>query len=490
MPARVFYADQARALLYHARAATPFCSPDGEPCASVPSSLDSRRIFPLRSAAFRDWLTANYYNEYESAPSADALRVVLRTLEARARYGDSPPQKIDYRVSFEGDTFTPSKILLDLANAGGETIEITSQGWSIRDNLQNCFREFSSTLPLPHPQRASAGHDALHAMSELLRLSPTNRARILTWIAAALRPAGPYPVLVLKGPAASGKSFLARVLRALIDPSAAPLRRLPLRDRELLHLAFENWILAFDHVQRIPSRISQALCALSTGDALELTQPDYREPVVFQIARPIILTVPNDETQRAWMPLPTLSHRTLTIELPPIAALRPESAIWSAFEALRPAMLAVLCDAIATALRRIRDIDLGNVGRFPDCAAWAAAAAPALGLEESAIMEMFSDPESVWTGSDPLRDAVYGLLRQNPVWSGDATTLLNRLRAAIPFAALPNTAKGLSQALAHVPGIRITRSRDSQGQRVLSITKTAPVSQSAANDVTSPYGAD
>jgi hypothetical protein len=490
MPARVFHADQAQALLYHARTATPFCSADGEPCASVPSSLDSRRVLPLRSAAFRDWLTANFYNEYESAPSADALRVVLRTLEARARYGDFPPQKIDYRVSFEGDPFTPSKVLLDLANASGETIEITSQGWSVSSNLGHCFREFSSTLSLPHPQPAAAGEDPLPAMTELLRLNPANRARVLTWIAAALRPVGPYPVLVLKGPAASGKSLLARVLRALIDPSAAPLRRLPLRDRELLHLAFENWILAFDHVQRIPARISQALCAISSGDALELTQPDYRDAVVFQVARPIILTVPNDETQPAWMPLRTLSHRTLTVDLPPIASLRPESAIWSAFEALRPSALAVLCNAVATALRRIRDVDLANVARFADCATWAAAAAPALGLDESAIVEVFTDPESAWTGSDPLRDALYGLLRQTPVWTGDATTLLNQLHAAIPFATLPNTAKGLSQALARVPGIRITRTRDSQGQRVLSIAKTAAHSQSAATDVTFPYGAD
>jgi hypothetical protein len=56
--------DQTQALLYHARAATPFCSEDGEPCASIPSSVDSRRVLALRSASFRDWLTANFYSEF------------------------------------------------------------------------------------------------------------------------------------------------------------------------------------------------------------------------------------------------------------------------------------------------------------------------------------------------------------------------------------------------------------------------------------------
>ena len=95
MAQRLRQSDQALALLYHARAATPFFSQGGQPCASIPSSVDSCRVLPLRSADFRDWLTANYYSEFETAPSSLALRAALRTLEARAQYGDSPAQKVD-----------------------------------------------------------------------------------------------------------------------------------------------------------------------------------------------------------------------------------------------------------------------------------------------------------------------------------------------------------------------------------------------------------
>ncbi len=151
MPKRLPQKDQAVALLYHARAATPFFSRDGQPCASIPANFDSCRIFPLRSADFRDWLTANYYSEFESAPSELALRAALRTLEARAQYGDTPAQKIDRRISFEGDPFAPSKILLDLANPAGEILEITSHGWYITDNLSQSFRQSCSSLPLPVP---------------------------------------------------------------------------------------------------------------------------------------------------------------------------------------------------------------------------------------------------------------------------------------------------------------------------------------------------
>ncbi|HEV2691161.1 MAG TPA: hypothetical protein VGV35_21540, partial [Bryobacteraceae bacterium] len=283
---------------------------------------------------------------------------------------------------------------------------------------------------------------------------------------------GPYPILVITGPARSGKSVLARALRALIDPSTVPIRRFPRRDRDLLQLAVHNWILAFDLVHRITPNISDTLSAISSGDTLEIPQPDLRDPVAFQVARPIILIAPHDETRAAWTPPRTLASRTITVDLPPLAAPRPEAAIWRDFEELRPATVAALCDAVSQALHRIRDIDLAQVTRFPDSAVWAAAAAPALGLKESDIVEAFADPAATWAGSDPLGDAVNALLdRTAGTWSGNASTLLQELREKAPYAAIPATPEGLTQALPRVPGIQMTSKKIARGERTLTIVK-------------------
>jgi putative DNA primase/helicase len=472
MPKLLRQPEQALALLYHARSATPFSSQGGQPCASIPST-DSRRVFPVRSADFRDWLTANYYSEFEAAPSSLALRAVLRTLEARAQHGDSPAQKVDHRIGFEGDRYAPSKVFLDLANAAGEILEITSQGWTITNNLRQSFRHSQGMQALPSPPANPQPPipNPLSGLITLFHLSESARTRAMFWLAAALRPIGPYPILVLRGPASSGKSALARALRTLIDPSAAPLRRLPIRDRELLQLALRNWILVFDHVHRIPIKISEALCALSSGEAIETAQPDYRDNALAEIARPIILIAPLDEAQSPWTPTRSLSNRSLTIDLEPIAAPRSEAAVSSDFEALRVPAFAALADAVSCALRNIRDIQLENIARFPDCVAWAAAAAPVLDLDPAAIVEAVSDPESMWVGSDPLRDTLYTLLRPNPKWSGDAATLLAQLRAIAPLATLPSTPKGLAQALARIPGIIVEKSKGHDGVRTLSILK-------------------
>jgi hypothetical protein len=458
MPRRLTQSEQALALLYHARAATPFFAQNGEPCASVPSSVESVRVLPLRSADFRDWLTANYYSEYETAPSGLALRAVLRTLEARAQYGGASAHKVDHRIGFEGDPFAPSKVFLDLANPSGEILEITSQGWSIATNLDRSFRHSPGMLPLPTPANSQEPiANGSSSLSSLLHLNPHACTRVLFWLSSALRPTGPYPILVLRGPATSGKSTLARALRTLIDPSAAPLRRLPHTDRELLHLALHNWILAFDHVHRIPLKICEALCAVASGEAIETAQPDYRDPALAEIARPVILIAPLDEAQCPWTPTRALSSRTLTIDLPPLSDPRAESAVWSGFESLRAPTLATLADSVSCALRNIRDIDPPHVSRFLDSVTWAIAAAPALGLTSAAIVEAVSDPESMWLGVDPLRDTLYTLLTTNLTWSGDASTLLSRLRALAPLATLPSTPKSLLQSLSRIPGITVTR---------------------------------
>jgi hypothetical protein len=48
-----------------------------------------------------------------------------------------------------------------------------------------------------------------------------------------MRASGPYPVLAVAGEQGSAKTVLSKLLRAVIDPSVAPVRALPHDEREL-----------------------------------------------------------------------------------------------------------------------------------------------------------------------------------------------------------------------------------------------------------------
>jgi hypothetical protein len=109
-----------------------------------------------------------------------------------------------------------------------------------------------------------------------------------------------------------------------------------------------------------------------------------------------------DDARSAWSPAPSLSKRSLTIHLAPIAEPRAEAALSRDFEALRASVLAALADAVSCALGNIREIELAHASRFPDCEAWAVAAAPALGVDPAAIAEAVNRPETMWLASQSL----------------------------------------------------------------------------------------
>jgi hypothetical protein len=44
---------------------------------------------------------------------------------------------------------------------------------------------------------------------------------VIAWIVAALRHRGPFPILVIKGEAGTGKSLFSRIVRSLVDPSVS-----------------------------------------------------------------------------------------------------------------------------------------------------------------------------------------------------------------------------------------------------------------------------
>src|SRR3977135_946803 len=82
----------------------------------------------------------------------------------------------------------------------------------------------------------------------------------VSWLLAALRYGGPYPLLAVAGEQGSAKTMLAKILRALVDPNAAPVRTLPREERDLFIAASNGHVLAFDNLSALPSWLSAALC--------------------------------------------------------------------------------------------------------------------------------------------------------------------------------------------------------------------------------------
>ena len=329
---------------------------------------DHHETWGLRSRSFRLWLRQQFYLHNGQAPNRRSLLDAIEQLEARARFSGEEIE-VHTRVAAGGE----GQVFLDLCNEDWEVVEITGSGWRILQDPPLRFRRARGMLALPRPEAGGS----IAALRPLVNLADeASFALLIGWLVAALRPRGPYPILVLHGEQGSAKSTLARICRALIDPSTAPLRTIPTNERDLMITATNSWVLAFDNLSGIKDGLSDALCRLATGGGFA-TRELYTDSgeIIFSASRPVTLNGIEEVARRQDLIDRCLILLLLTID--DRQRMRSES-LWARFEALRPQLLGALLDAVSCALRREGSVQLERSPRMADFAHWVVAAEAAL----------------------------------------------------------------------------------------------------------------
>lgn len=291
----------------------------GDGFASVPVNRH-REHWPIRSRQFRMWLSGRYYAETDTAIGGQALEDGIRILEARA-VNDGAEHDRFVRVGHR-----TGKLFLDLCDRHWRAVEINGDGWQVVQNPPLKFLRTPSMRPLPDPEAGSV----IEELRRFANISEPSFVLTISWLVAALRPTGPYPILVVNGEQGSGKSVFSRMLRALIDPSEAPVRSLPKDDRDLIVSASNSHVLAYDNLSRVDGWLSDAFCRLSTGGGFATrTLHTDRDETIFAGQRPIIINGIPELTGRA-----DLADRALTVNLQTISEIDrlPEDELLAAFE--------------------------------------------------------------------------------------------------------------------------------------------------------------
>jgi hypothetical protein len=287
---------QAELLVRCAAEADLFHTPAGDSYATV-SVGDHHETHPIKAKGFRRWLVRAYFERYDRPPGNQALQDALGLLEARAEF-DGAEREIYVRVAeHEGSVY------VDLANDGWQVVEITPGAWRVisGDDAPVRFRRPRGMLALPIPLAASDDDDSCDGLlRRFFNVSGDDDLRlIVAWLVAALRPTGPYPVLLFQGEQGSAKSTAERLVRALVDPSAAPLRTTPRSEHDLFIAADNAHVIALDNISTLPPWLSDALCRLSTGGGFSTrTLYENREEELFDGMKPAILNGITDVANR------------------------------------------------------------------------------------------------------------------------------------------------------------------------------------------------
>jgi len=445
--------------------------PDQRPWITIPVQGHEEHWL-LASGTFRRWLKGQYFNVEAKTPNTQALQDALGVLEGQAQFNG-----LEYPV-YTRLADHDAAIYLDLGNAEWQAIEVTPTSWRVVAIPPVKFRRSRGMLSLPCP--VSGG--TLAELRPFVNVTGPGWVLLVSWLIAALRPVGPYPILALHGEQGSAKSTTSRVLRALIDPNAASLRADPRDGRDLMIAATNGWVVALDNLSHLAPWLSDALCRLATGGGFA-TRELYTdaEEAIFDAQRPIILNGIQELATRG-----DLLDRSIFEYLPsiPDENRRTEGEFWSDFEEARPRILGALLDAVSYALAHIDEVHLERLPRMADFAKWATAAEPALGLEPGEFMAAYSvnrksANDLILEGSPvapPLR-----ALADKEHWEGTAAELLSKLEKLVDestrkLRAWPKTPLTLSNSLRRLaPNLRaggmVVEFSTPHGKRLVTIRK-------------------
>jgi putative DNA primase/helicase len=431
----------------------------------------------IKSQHFDRWLRLQAYKAIGRIPSAQAISDTKRLLEAEALI-NSPVQKVHIRFSQYGED-----IYIDLANESWEQIRVSKDGYQIVPAKESParFMRTPAMQPLPYPQPG----EPFSTLREFLNVEHEgDLILIISWLIGATRPDGPFPILMLQGEHGTAKTFTAKLLCSLLDPSELEPRGLPKTERDLAISATKAWVLCFDNLSHLEGWLSDAFCRVATGGGLTArTLYTDDSETIFRLKRPLIMNGISDIATRH-----DLADRSIIVNLPviPEEKRRSERQLNESWRKARPQILAALYSAISTGLQSIGQVKLERSPRMADFAEWITAAEPNLPWEKGAFQKEYDVNRDylVDTGldSDEVGSAVLQFMKGRNEWTGTPTDLLKELNEIVPksvqirnyWPKRPNT---LSNRLIRVApvlrkkGIEVERSKS--GKRNIRITKIA-----------------
>nr|CBX27137.1 hypothetical protein N47_A11660 [uncultured Desulfobacterium sp.] len=375
-------------------------------------------IWPLNSDVFERWIYSLFYRNTKKSPSRIAFQNAIKSLESKALF-DGPEEKVSLRFG-EKD----GAIYVDLANKSSDQVKITKDGWEIISLSKSPvkFRRMKGMLQLPEPKQGKS----LEILKSMLNIdSEEDLIMIASWLIGAMRPSGPFPILILQGVQGSSKSTTAQMLKCLIDPSMVPIRTLPTSDWDLAISADASWLLNYDNLSKLTPKMSDAFCRVATGGGFGIrSRYTNRSEELFYSVRPMILNGIPDLAERH-----DLADRSLFINLPamPAEKRKPESELWREFYDEQPYLLGALFNAVSVALKNYDNVKVSSLPRMADFAKWVIAAEPALSWGEGSFMKAYDENRKraieAAIESDHVASAVIRLVNETKKWSGTPTEL-------------------------------------------------------------------
>ena len=225
-------------------------------------------------------------------PPQQPMDSALGLLESQAMYSDKK-KLLALRIS-DGNTdistesgssvtsqqivnIQPTRIYYDFANKNHQVVEITSEGWSIRESQE--VPQMFYRLQAQQPQVMPSHGYPKNIMDQFMDLvntvikdsngnklpEETRKMRLLLkcYVIALFVPNIGKVILLLYGEQGSAKTAFLELVKMLVDPSGALTLAFPRSMAEIVQQLSHNFITYYDNVSIIKDWLSDVLCRSS-----------------------------------------------------------------------------------------------------------------------------------------------------------------------------------------------------------------------------------
>ena len=274
------------------------------------------------SDAYARLLRVRYRKAHGQVVKGEWLRNAVETIGAIAteEYEEIP---VFVRLAYWG-----GKLYVDLADRSGNVIEIDGDGYRVIQNPPVRFLRTEKMLALPLPQ--PGGH--FDELKRFVNVTEEDFPLLVGAILGCYHPTGPYPIIHLIGGDGHAKTSTAVFILLLLDPSIIRGCAPPESTEDLILSVQQRWLYFIDNLSEIKPWLSDSLCRLSTGGAIE-RRKKYKdaETSAFVAKRPALLTSITDVVQKS-----DLGSRALKIDTPRIENYKAETVLMEDFNEVRP----------------------------------------------------------------------------------------------------------------------------------------------------------
>jgi hypothetical protein len=336
-------------------------------------------IWSLESKAFADYARFSFYSKYGKVPSATAVADALNTLIGKAKF-EGPLHELNVRVAWHD-----GNLYYDLTNPKNQAVRVNVEGWAVVDNPPILFERYQHMTAQVLPETGGAAKRFL----DFANLTDNGeRLLLLVWLVLSFIPGFPHLALMPYGTWGAGKTFLFRLLKSLVDPSAMETLSFATDRAEFAQQLSHHWLCLYDNIHAIPHWVSDLLCRAITGEGFSKRRLyTDRDDIVFKFKRIVGL----DGLELA-AELPDLLDRSLILELQPIPdnKRRRESDLLAEFDAAKPQILGGVFDTLVGALGLLPTVSLDELPRMADWVTYGCAVAEALGYEQGRFLQAYA----------------------------------------------------------------------------------------------------